>query len=65
MKITGATILDNNGNTVETGATITSIEINGSTVYISYVDGSNNLKASKAYLTSAGVTLATGCTVVS
>lgn len=65
MKITGATILDASGNAIASGATITSIDINGCQVYISYVDGSGNLHATKAYLTSASVNLASSCTVVS
>ena len=65
MKITGATILDANGVTVATGVTITSIDINGSQVNISYVDGSGNLKVQRSFVTSAGSNYATGATVVS
>ena len=63
MKITGASILNPDGSTFATSATITSININGSSVYITYVDGSANLRATKQFLTSAGVILASGCTV--
>ena len=65
MKITGAVLVNSNGTSATSAVTITSIDINGSMVYISYVDGSGNLRASNAYLTSAGILLATGCTVSS
>ena len=63
MKITGATILDENGNAIASGVTITSINCNGCNVYVSYVDSSSNLHVVRSYLTSAGVNLASSCTV--
>jgi len=64
MQIT-ATILNADGSVYASSVSITSININGSTIYISYVDGSNNLKAIKQFLTSAGQIYASGCTIVS
>ena len=63
MAIT-ATILNADGSVYESSVTITSININGSTIYISYVDASNNLKAVKQFLTSAGTIYASGCSIV-
>lgn len=66
MKITGAIFVNDNGTSATSAtSTITSINIDGSTIYMSYIDGSGNLKATKQFLTSAGVLLATGCTSVS
>jgi len=65
MKITGANILDQNGNVIAASVTITSINCNGCDVYISYVDGSSNLHVVRSYITSASANFATSATVVS
>ena len=65
MKITGATVLDQNGNAIATNVTVTSVNCNGCDVYISYVDASSNLHVVRSYITSAEANLASSCTVVS
>ena len=54
----------NNGQAVN----IVAINVNGHVIYISYVDGSGNLRTTPEFLTSAGyigTIIATGATIVS
>jgi len=54
----------NNGEAVN----IVAINVNGSVIYISYVDASSNLKTTVEFLTSAGyigTIIATGATIIS
>jgi hypothetical protein len=54
----------NNGQTVN----IVAINVNGSSIYISYVDGDSNLRTTQEFLLSAGyigTIIATNATIIS
>jgi hypothetical protein len=56
-----------NGTLNGESATIVDIDINGSTVYLSYIDAAGNLKVQKNYIdmTTSSAPFATSCSAVS